>query len=112
MAVVEYMLHRINGGTRRAVPEFIGDRGHWQSPVDKSFIGWIDDDRDYYVPDSVTTLTKSEFVTRQLAIHNSEGNAFMNEVEISSGETPTPMSNTEVQTTAETWYDNFVTQNS
>jgi len=112
MAVVEYKLHRINGGSRRAVPEFIGDRGHWQSPKDKSFIGWIDEDRDYYVPDSVTELTKAEFVQRQLDIHNSAGNAFMTEVEIGSGQTPVALSNTEVTTTAETWYDNFVTQNS
>ena len=70
MAVAEYMMHRIEGGTRRAVPEFIGDRGHWQSPIDKSYIGWIDDARDYYVPDTVTTLTKAEFVTRLLTIHN------------------------------------------
>jgi len=112
MAVVEYMLHRINGGSRRAVPEFIGDRGHHQSPIDKSFIGWIDEDRDYFVPDSVVTLTKSEFVTRQLEIHNTEGHAFMTEVEVGSDATPTALSNTEVQTSAETWYDNFVTQNS
>tara|TARA_E500000318_G_C3512491_1_gene192917 strand:+ start:592 stop:924 length:333 start_codon:yes stop_codon:yes gene_type:complete len=110
MAVAEYMMHRIEGGTRRAVPEFIGDRGHWQSPIDKSFIGWIDDARDYYVPDTVTTLTKAEFVTRQLTIHNTEGHAFMTGVE--PDETPVELSNTEVTTTAETWYDAFVTKNS
>ena len=112
MAVAEYMMYRIEGGNRRAVPEFIGDRGHWQSPVDKSFIGWIDDDRDYYVPDTVTTLTKAEFVTRQLNIHNhSSGNhKFMSNVE--PGQTPVELSNTEVTTTAETWYDAFVAKNS
>ena len=111
MAVVEYMMHRIEGGNRRAVPEFIGDRGHWQSPVDKSFIGWIDDARDYYVPDSVTTLTKAEFVTRQLAIHNTEGHAFMTQVEPGSEEEAVALTDEEVTAQAEAWYDAFVAKN-
>ena len=114
MAVVEYMMHRIEGGNRRAVPEFIGDRGHWQSPVDKSFIGWIDDNRDYYVPDSVTSLTKSEFVTRQLAIHNHEsGNyKFTTQVEPGSEEEAVDLTDEEVTAQAEAWYDAFVANNS
>ena len=112
MAVAEYMMYRIEGGNRRAVPDFIGDRGHWQSPIDKSFIGWIDDARDYYVPDTVITLTKAEFVTRQLTIHNTEGHAFMTQVELGSDQSPVALSNTEVTTTAETWYDAFVAKNS
>jgi len=114
MAVVEYMMHRIEGGSRRAVPEFIGDRGHWQSPVDKSFVGWIDDDRDYYVPDSVTSMTKAEFVTRQLGIHNhSSGNyKFTTSVEPGSDQTPTDLTDAEVTAQAEAWYDAFVAKNS
>jgi len=68
--------------------------------------------RDYYVPDTVTTLTKAEFVTRQLTIHNTEGHAFMTQVEPGSDQSPVALSNTEVTTTAETWYDAFVTKNS
>jgi hypothetical protein len=112
MAVIEYMMHRIDGGNRRAVPEFVGDRGHWMSPIDNSFIGWVDDSRDYYVPDSVVTLTKEQFVTRQLTIH--ESHPFMKQVEPGT-EPPTepiPMTVEEVTAQAESWYDSFVAQNS
>jgi hypothetical protein len=112
MAVIEYMMHRIDGGNRRAVPEFVGDRGHWMSPIDQSFIGWVDDSRDYYVPDSVVTLTKEQFVARQLTIHASH--PFMKPFEpgIEPPTEPTAMTVEEVTAQAESWYDSFVEQNS
>lgn len=111
MAVIEYMMHRVNGGTRRAVPEWVGDRGHLSSPVDGSLIGWVDDNRDYYVPDTVVTLTKADLVTRQLTIHASH--PFMNVTENEDGTTTeTPMTDAEVTTMTETWYDGFVAKNS
>jgi hypothetical protein len=109
MAVIEYMMHRINGSNRRAVPDFVGDRGHQQSPIDNSFIGWIDDDRDYYVPDSISVLTKEQFVTRQLTIHASH--PIMNQSEDPEAE-PTEMTDAEVTAASEAWYDAFVAQNS
>lgn len=109
MAVIEYMMHRINGSDRRAVPDFVGDRGHQQSPIDGTFIGWIEDDRDYYVPDSISILTKEQFVTRQLTIHASH--PMMNHSEDPEVE-PTEMTDAEVTTASEEWYDAFVAQNS
>ena len=108
MAVVEYMMHRRNGGNQRDVPGFIGDRGHHMSPIDNSLIGWVDDNPDYYVPDTVVTLTKEEFVQRQLTIHASHPFTSGDGIE----ETPTNLTDAEVRTQAETWYDNFVSDNS
>lgn len=109
MAVIEYMMHRYEGGTRRKVPDWVGDRGHWMSPIDNSFIGWVDDVRDYYVPDTVTSLTKEEFVQRQLTIHASHPYTNM-----ASGivEEVTTLTDEEVRASAEQWYDDFVTKNS
>ena len=106
MAVVEYMMHRRNGGNQRDVPGFIGDRGHHTSPIDKSLIGWVDDSPDYYVPDTVTTLTKEEFVQRQLTIHASYPFTDGDE------DNPTNLTDAEVRTQFEGWYDNFVSDNS
>ena len=112
MAVIEYML--IKDGHKRQVPDFVGDRGHWMSPIDNSFIGWIDDVRDYYVPDTIVTLTKAEFVTRQLAIHaqfpflSRAGIGALDDSDIERVE----MTTEEVTTQAEAWYDDFVTKNS
>jgi len=109
MAVIEYMMHRINGSNRRAVPDFVGDRGHHMSPIDGSLIGWVDDVRDYYVPDSIVTLTKEQFVARQLAIHQQQ--SFMKPT-TEPGVEPIQMTNEEVVLASESWYDDFVAKNS
>ena len=110
MAVIEYML--IKDDHKRQVPEFVGDRGHWMSPVDSTFIGWVDDVRDYYVPDTIVTLTKAAFVARQMAIHahtpmtKPVGDSLAINVE------RVIMTDAEVTAEAETWYDYFVDKNS
>jgi hypothetical protein len=109
MAVVEYMMHRINGGNRRHVPDFIGDRGYHPSPLDHSMIGWVDDNPDYYVPDTITSLTKEEFVQRQLTIHASHPYQHPPVDPATEGD---DMTDAEVRSMMETWYDNFVTENS
>ena len=108
MAVVEYMMHRRNGGNQRDVPGFIGDRGHHTSPIDNSLIGWVDDNPDYYVPDTVTTLTKEEFVQRQLTIHASHPFT----THENPDDEPVTLTDAEVRTNMEAWYDNFVADNS
>jgi len=108
MAVVEYMMHRRNGGNQRDVPGFIGNRGHQMSPIDNSFIGWVDDNPDYYVPDTIVTLTKEEFVQRQLTIHASYPFTDGNDIDSS----PTELTETQVRTMSEDWYDSFVAENS
>lgn len=110
MAVIEYML--IKDGHKRQVPEFVGDRGHWMSPLDNTFIGWIDDDRDYYVPDTVITLTKSEFVTRQLAIHTEVPFTKPADGAVGPDGERVEMTTEEVTAQAEAWYDDFVAKNS
>ena len=110
MAVIEYMLYK--DGHKRQVPDFVGDRGHWMSPIDNSFIGWVEDVRDYYVPDTIVTLTKEQFVARQLAIHAQHpGTKPAVEGQGPGGERVN-MTNEEVTTQAQNWYDEFVAKNS
>jgi hypothetical protein len=107
MPVVEYKMHRVNGGTRRQVPDFIGDRGYHMSPIDGTLIGWVDSSADYHVPDTLVSFTKEEFVQRQLTIHASHPFTSMNE----PGEEATTLTDAEVRTQSEAWYDEFVTKN-
>lgn len=109
MAVIEYMLHK--DGHKRQVPDFVGDRGHWCSPLDNTFIGWVDDVRDYYVPDTVVSLTKQQFIDRLLGIHQQVPYTKPN---FDVPETPNPevMTVEEVTAMAGTWYDDFVAKNS
>ena len=113
MPVVEYMLHVYDGDHRRHIPGFIHDRGHWYNPSDNTWVGWVRTNNDFYVPDTLTQLTKEDFVQRCIRIHgnepirvrdpNSEGAGMMQSVELTTEE--------EVRTHAETWYDEFVTRN-
>lgn len=107
MAVVEYKMHRINGSDRRHVPDWVGSRGHWPSGVDNTFIGWVDDNADYYIPDTVVTLTKDEFVTRQTTIH-----ATIPWQHGGPDGTSVDMTEAEVIEQAGEWYDNFVAEQS
>ena len=110
MAVIEYML--IKDAHRRQVPDFVGDRGHWMSPIDNSFVGWVDDVRDYYVPDTIVTLTKEAFVTRQLAIHAHSPMTKPAVEGAGPGGERINLTNEEVTAQAQAWYDDFVTKNS
>lgn len=120
MAVIEYMMHRIDGGNAKKVPDWVGSRGHWFRSSDNTYIGWIDDDRDYFVPDTIVTLTKAEFTTRLLALHSED--PFRKDVLDENGD-PTYDPSTghrifenktdaEVTAEAEAWYDMFVADNS
>lgn len=106
MAIAEYMLHRNDQG-HKTVPTFIIDGGHWWSPIDFTMVGWIEDVRDYYVPDTLVILTKEQFVTRTLAIHavspfmNNDGGLNMNP------ENNTPMTDEQVTEMANEWWDKF-----
>lgn len=108
MPVVEYMLHKVGKRARQA-PHWIEDGGHWHSPFDNTMVGWVDSDRDYWVPDTVVTLTREEFIARAMAIHaqypmhHPEADPVHDDVD---GE-PSPMSDDSASAWAGHWYDTF-----
>ena len=69
---IEYKMHRNDQG-RFTTPAWMSDGGYYQNPVDNTLIGFvpIEAEREWFVPDSVSTLTEQEFVTRCLAMHSS-----------------------------------------
>ena len=71
--ILEYKMHMTAGGMK--APEWIEDGGYY-GKSDHTVIGWSPDeaDREYYIPDTVTTLTATELETRVLALHSA--NAF------------------------------------
>jgi hypothetical protein len=107
MPVAEYMLHA--QGNTRQVPDFIGDRGHWFNPSDHTYVGWISETRDFYVPDTIEYLTKESFVQRILSIHSVY--PYKKRLEDEETREEVEMTIEEVTLQAETWYDNFVVEN-
>ena len=67
--ILEYKMHMTAGGMK--APEWIEDGGYY-GKSDHTMIGWSPDeaDREYYIPDTVTTLTATELETRVLAMHS------------------------------------------
>ena len=88
------------GGMR--TPEWIEDGGYFHDSANKTFVGWSPDeaDREYYIPDTVTTLTASELNTKVLAQHAE--NPFQTAPD---GEEQRDMTNAEVSAMVTAWVD-------
>ena len=65
MQIVEYKKYKTREG-QIVNPEWLTYSGFFYNSADKTYIGVIDDedDREYYVPDTVSVLTKLELITR------------------------------------------------
>jgi len=115
MPVIEYKLHLVTHKGAMATPLWVEDGGYWSSPIDHTKVGWAkpESTREYYLPDTVTELTKSSFLTRQLAIHAVHPfmSDYMNLTD--SGNAPIiQLDSAEVTTMSNNWYDNFTASKS
>ena len=112
MPVIEYKLHAVDPGQALQAPHWVIDGGNWYNPADRTLVGWTpaEADRAYYVPDTVTTLTKAELNTRLLGIHA------VKKYQKRTDSSPTDprdeifedMTEAEVTTMSNDWYDTFV----
>ena len=95
--ILEYKLHRTEAGMK--APAWVEDGGYFVDSTNNTYIGWSPDeaDREYYIPDTVTTLTAAELDTRVLAMHAAD--AFTKPSE--DGETN--MTNAEVSAMVTAW---------
>ena len=98
--ILEYKLHMTAGGMK--APEWVDDGGYFYDSANKTFVGWSPDeaDREYYIPDTVVTLTASELNTKVLAQH--AANPFMRPPDEGSGD-DVEMTNDEVSTMVTNW---------
>ena len=97
--ILEYKMHMTAGGMKN--PEWIDDGGYY-AKSDHTLIGWSPDeaDREYYIPDTVTTLTATELETRVLAMHSA--NAFT-KPDAEPGEDEVEMTTDEVKAQVAAW---------
>ncbi len=110
MAVIEYMLEKRDATHVRWIPEWVGDRGHWYDAATETYVGWLDDVRDYYVPDTVLILSKENLVQRQLTMHSA--NPMKKQDPENPGlENMVAMTEAEVRESVEAWYEEFVAKN-
>ena len=68
MLVLEYKNHPVKPkGTK--TPDFIQDGGYLFNKIDNTYIGLVEDEVKYYIPDTVVQYTLEELQARQRAIH-------------------------------------------
>ena len=98
--ILEYKLHMTAGGMK--APEWVDDGGYFHDSANKTFVGWSPDeaDREYYIPDTVVTLTASELNTKVLAQH--AANPFTRPPDGESGD-DVEMTNDEVSAMVTDW---------
>ena len=99
---IKYKLHMTEKGMR--CPPWIEDGGYFQNGDE--LIGWTPDEanREYYVPDTVTVLSRDDFITRAKAIHAHTPMMSMPE---DPSQEPTQMTEAEVEAQAGAWFDGF-----
>ena len=70
MKIVEYKRHLTSGVIKD--PEFIVSGGVFFNPANNTWVGKVLDEnqRQYYVPDTILELSRDELVTRQLALQS------------------------------------------
>jgi len=114
MAVVEYKNHVVGFRGEHRQPMWIREPGHYRNPDDHTIVGWIPDNAEYYIPDSLVTLTKEELVQRQLGIvaNHPERIYVGDKDELWEQEEDTEnwrnKTDAEVRAEVEAWYDEYV----
>jgi len=109
MPVIEYKFI-INDVGKMQIPGYVEDRGHWYNSADHTYLGWVkpESEREFWVPDTIQEKTKAECVTRALAMHASSP---MQKDDPDNEGQMIDMTDAEVTTQVEAWYDAFVTTN-
>lgn len=107
MPLVEFMLHASSGGVRgrKEIPGFIRGSADFHNPADNTYVGWVPDNRDFYLPDTVKVLTKETFAERMVLLHTA--NPMRKPTEV-FGEFGEVMTNEEVIAIANDQYDYIV----
>jgi len=103
--IVEYKLHKVKARSdSKKTPIWIDDGGYWYNPADNTYVGYIRDDVEYYVPNSLTVFTQDTFRARLLAMH--AASPFTKGVEEPDNleSEPENMTDAEVTTLADEWW--------
>jgi hypothetical protein len=115
MPVIEYKLVKTANGNEK--PGFVKKGGNWRDPTNFSMVGWLEPKpRKYYVPDTIVELDLDAFIERMLKIHEVRPFVWNHpddpDLYDGTGEPGPNMTEEQVRDMAETWYENFVAENS
>ena len=68
--IVEYKLEKVRARSdAKKTPIWIDDGGYWYNSINHTYVGYIRDAVEYYVPSSLKELTRDSFISRMQTIH-------------------------------------------
>ena len=102
MAYYEFKNH-VDG-----IPNFVINGGAFYNPSDNTYVTYISDNVTFWVPDTLTTLTKAQFEQRAKDIHASTP---FKMIDIADGHTVRDMTEAEVVTWVLEFFSNYVEPN-
>jgi hypothetical protein len=106
--IVEYKLHKVRArSNNKKTPIWIDDGGYWYNSNNHTYVGCISDSAEHYIPSTLTVFTKETFNTRILTMHSV--NPFSTESEDPETD-PVAMTDAEVSTMANNWFDTKTTE--
>lgn len=84
------------------------DGGYYQSPTNKTIIGFVpaENEREWYVPDSAVALSEAEFISRGMALHASSKFQKMG----TDGVSKSPMTDAEATTMLRNFYQTKIAE--
>lgn len=102
--IVEYMLEQVGRSDARRTPPFIREGGQYFNPSNFTYLGWVPNlaAREFYIPDTLTTITRTSIVTRNLEIH---ANYPMQKADPDNEGMMINMTEAEVTADARSWWD-------
>ena len=110
--IVEYKLQKVRARSdAKKTPIWIDNGGHWYSQINNSYIGYIRDDVEYYIPSTLEVQTKDSFITRMQTIHASypiySEPALLEDGSPDFDADPVPYTDEELVTAMGSWWDTF-----
>ena len=116
MAVVEYKMTMVGNRGQFTQPIWIKEGGHFYNSTDHTRVGWVVDNAEYYVPETLVTLTKEQLVQRQLTMNAENparvytGDFQSEEAQQEDSENWRDKTDAEIRAEVEAWYDDYVAQ--
>jgi len=110
--IVEYKLQKVRAHSdAKKTPIWIDNGGHWHSQINNSYIGYIRDDVEYYIPSTLEVQTKDSFITRMQTIHASypiyREPVLLEDGTVDFDADPVPYTDEELITAMGSWWDTF-----
>jgi hypothetical protein len=98
--VFEYMMHKTRDGVQ--TPEWVENGDHFYHPDNKTYLMVVDADRNYYIPDSLTELSKEDVIDRITEINS------ITPIRIRTEDGKVDLKDSEIESYVDSWWSSNI----